>query len=66
MELVQQIKKEVAGLPKMQLKKFRVWFEEFDALEWDKQFEEDVTSGKLDNIADQAMSDFKIGKFKKV
>jgi len=66
MELVQQIKKEVAGLPKMQLKKFRVWFEEFDALEWDKQFEEDVTSGKLNNIANQAMSDFKIGKFKKV
>ncbi len=45
MELVQKIKKEVAGLPKMQLKKFRVWFEEFDALEWDKQFEKDVTSG---------------------
>ena len=66
MELVQKIKKEVAGLPKMQLKKFRVWFEEFDALEWDKQFEKDVTSGKLNNIANQAMSDFKIGKFKKV
>ena len=59
MMLVQQIKKEVAGLPKMQLKEFRSWFEEFDASEWDKQFEKDVASGKLDDIANRAVSDFK-------
>ncbi len=59
MMLVQQIKKEVAGLPKVQLKEFRSWFEEFDASEWDKQFEKDVASGKLDDIANRAVSDFK-------
>ena len=48
--LVQQIKKEVAELPKMQLKAFRSWFEEFDASEWDKQFENDVASGGLDSF----------------
>jgi len=66
MILAQQIAKEVAGLPKAQLKEFRAWFEEFDASEWDKQFEEDVASGKLDNIANRAVSDFKKGKFKKL
>jgi hypothetical protein len=66
MMLVQQIKKEVAGLPKVQLKEFRLWFEEFDALEWDKRFEKDVASGKLDDIANRAVSDFKKGKFKKL
>jgi len=66
MMLVQQIKKEVAGLPKVQLKEFRLWFEEFDASEWDKQFEKDVASGKLDNIANRSVSDFKKGKFKKL
>jgi hypothetical protein len=66
MMLVQQIKKVVAGLPKMQLKEFRSWFEEFDASEWDKQFEKDVASGKLDGIASRAVSDFKKGKFKKL
>ena len=66
MMLVQQIKKEVADLPKVQLKEFRSWFEEFDASEWDKQFEKDVASGKLDNIANRAVSDFKKGKFKKL
>ena len=66
MILVQQIKKEVAELPKVQLNEFRSWFEEFDASEWDKQFEKDVASGKLDDIANRAVSDFKKGKFKKL
>ena len=58
--------KEVAGLPKVQLKEFRSWFEKFDAPEWDNQFEKDVASGKLDGIANRAVSDFKKGKFKKL
>jgi len=66
MMLVQQIKKEVAELPEMQFKEFRSWFEEFDASEWDRQFEKDVASGKLDDIANRAVSDFKKGKFKKL
>ena len=53
-------------ITKAQLKEFRAWFEEFDASEWDKQFEEDVASGKLDDIANRAVSDFKKGKFKKL
>ena len=65
MMLVQQIKKEVARLPEVQLKEFRSWVEEFGASEWDKQFEKDVASGKLDDIANRAVSDFKKGKFKK-
>jgi hypothetical protein len=64
--LVQQIKKEVAELPKVQLKEFRSWFEEFDISEWDKQFEKDVASGELDGIANRAVSDFKKGNFKKL
>ena len=66
MMLVQEIKKEVAGLPEVQLKEFRSWFEEFDVSEWDKQFEKDVASGELDDIANKAVSDFKKGKFKKL
>ena len=33
MILLQQIKRELAGLPKVQLEEFRSWFEEFDASE---------------------------------
>ena len=62
---VQQIKKAVSRLPQVQLKEFRTWFEEFDAAQWDKEFEEDVASGKLNDIANKAISDFRKGLFKK-
>ena len=63
---VQQIKKAVSRLPQVQLKEFRIWFEEFDAAQWDKEFEEDVASGKLNDLATQAISDFRKGQFKKI
>ncbi|WDN87885.1 hypothetical protein BuS5_02733 [Desulfosarcina sp. BuS5] len=66
MMLVQQIKKEIAELPEVQLKEFRSWFEKFDASEWDRQFEKDVASGELDGIANKAVSDFMKGNFKKL
>ena len=56
---------EIAKLPLTELVKFRSWFEEFDAESWDKQFENDVKSGKLENHAEQAIKDFNSGKYKK-
>ena len=63
---IQQIKKAVSRLPQVQLKEFRVWFEEFDAAQWDEQFEQDVASGKLNDIAGKAISDFRKGQFEKI
>ena len=34
---------------------FRVWFAEFDAEVWDRQFEEDVAAGRLESLAEQAL-----------
>ena len=64
MTQVQRIEEEVASLPKVELAKFRSWFENFDAQAWDKQIEEDITSGKIDDIADKAIAEFKAGKYK--
>jgi hypothetical protein len=66
MATVQKIEKEVSNLSREELAEFRVWFEEFDAAIWDKQFEEDVRSGKLDEFAEEAIKDFKKGKFKEI
>ena len=63
---VQQLEKEVSGLANEQLQEFRAWFEDFDADAWDKQFEDDVRAGRLDDIANIAVSDFKKGHFKKL
>ena len=65
MATVQEIEKEVSNLSREELTEFRAWFEEFDAAIWDKQFEADVRSGKLDTLAEEAIKDFKKGKFSK-
>jgi len=62
---VEKIEKEIIKLQPGELAQFRRWFIEFDADLWDNQFEEDVKSGKMDNLSDQAVLDFKNGKFKK-
>jgi len=64
MHTVQEVKSAVSQLPKGDLARFREWFEEFDAELWDEQFEADVASGKFDEFAHQAISDFKAGKCK--
>jgi hypothetical protein len=57
MTTVQEIENAVTLLPKPELDKFCIWFEKSDANVWDKQFEEDVQTGKLDRMADQALKD---------
>lgn len=66
MKNVQQIEEEISQLPPSELAEFRAWFEKFDSEIWDKQFEADVKSGKLDKIAQKAIKDFKDGKYKKI
>jgi hypothetical protein len=63
---IEDIKNAVSKLRPNDLARFRAWFEEYDATVWDKQFEDDVRSGKLDKIANQALVDFEKGKFKEL
>ena len=46
--------------------RFREWLDEFDAEVWDRQFAEDVESGKLDQLANQAIVGFRAGKCKEL
>lgn len=64
MSTIVEIKKAVSRLSSEDLARFRQWFDEFDAKRWDKQFERDARSGKLDHAADQAIADFRAGKYK--
>ncbi|MCF3607413.1 hypothetical protein L2E81_12710 [Planktothrix agardhii 1033] len=59
MSNLQEIESAVSQLTKEELAAFRVWFAEFDAEIWDRQFEEDVTAGRLDGLAyDQDIKKF--------
>jgi hypothetical protein len=58
---IEQIEKEVQGLMPDELQAFRRWFWDFDATIWDRQFEEDALTGKLDSLAEAALKSFKSG-----
>ena len=66
MTKIQKLEHEVRDLTPEELAQFREWFAAFDAAEWDRQFEADVESGKLDAIADAALADHRAGRSKKL
>lgn len=61
---ISDLEKAVSDLPPKGLAEFRHWFTKFDAAKWDRQFEEDVRTGKLDKMALKAISDYKKGRCK--
>lgn len=63
---IRDIEKNITDLPPKKLAEFRRWYEKFDAVQWDKQFENDVHVGKLDAAANKALRDFKNGKCKEL
>ncbi|MDJ0728612.1 MAG: hypothetical protein QNJ33_01330 [Crocosphaera sp.] len=59
---LKEIKQAVSELSDQDLANFRTWFAEFDAQEWDQQFEKDVVEGKLDKLAEKALKELREGK----
>jgi len=64
MMTVKEIEKAIAKLSGNDLLDLREWFYKFDNKVWDKQFESDVKAGKLDRLAEKAISDYRAGKCK--
>jgi hypothetical protein len=44
----------------------RNWYDKFDSELWDKQFEKDVASGKLNQPSKQAIIDFHAGNYEEI
>jgi hypothetical protein len=61
MSNLQEIERSIAQLSAEELTTFRLWFAEFDAELWDRQFEQDVKTGKLDNLAERALQHLRQG-----
>jgi len=64
MSKIDRIEQEVQGLSAEELAEFRDWFLEFDWQAWDRQLERDVSVGKLDSLADEALREHAAGKTK--
>jgi hypothetical protein len=59
---VQDLEKAVAQLPPEELAAFRAWFEAFDAARFDERIARDAASGRLDQLADEALADHRRGR----
>jgi hypothetical protein len=66
MTTVEAIETQVKHLSLPQLKQFRNWFADWDANAWDEQIEADAQAGKLDAIAEEALSEYNAGKAKEI
>ena len=62
MSTIQEIQTAVSELLPEELSAFRTWFAEFDAKVWDQEFEGDVTAGRLEALAEEALRDLREGR----
>jgi hypothetical protein len=62
MSTIHEIEDAIRNLPAEGLVEFRAWFAEFDAATWDREFEEDVAAGRLDDLAAEALRDLREGR----
>jgi hypothetical protein len=59
MSTIHEIEDAVRKLTPDDLAAFRLWFAEYDADMWDRQFSQDVAAGRLNHLADEARKDLR-------
>lgn len=64
MPSLRHIESQIISLPETELRQFRSWFEKFDAKRWDAAIASDITNGKLDSIAAEALAHYGAGSCK--
>jgi hypothetical protein len=62
MTRLQKIEREIEALGPQDLARFRAWFAEYDAANWDAKIAADAAAGKLDTLADTALSAHRSGR----
>jgi len=61
-ELLSEIEDAIERLSPEELREFRRWFAEYDAQQWDAEFERDVAEGRLDALAEEALREYDAGR----
>ena len=62
MSTIREIEDAIRKLPEGDLVELRAWFAEFDAEQWDRQFDRDVAEGRLDALVEEALRDAREGR----
>jgi hypothetical protein len=66
MSNLEKLEKDIRKLGRQELAVLREWFRNYDADEWDRQMEADVSCGKLDSLAKEALEAYKSGNTKEI
>jgi succinate dehydrogenase flavin-adding protein (antitoxin of CptAB toxin-antitoxin module) len=61
MTALEVIEQKIKQLSPRELSEFRQWFAQYDADIWDAQIESDAAAGKLDDLAKEALEEYKAG-----
>jgi hypothetical protein len=59
---VEELEQAVKKLQPSDFKKFRRWMADYDMALWDKQIERDSAEGRLDDLINKAMEDYRAGR----
>lgn len=62
MTKLEKIEREIEALGPDELSRFRAWFATFDAVNWDARIDSDAASGKLDALAERALTAHRDGR----
>lgn len=66
MTKVEKLENEIQRLNPDELAAFRDWFRRYDSDQWDKEIERDVSAGRLDKLAKEAIAAHKAGRTREI
>ncbi len=66
MTKVEKLENDVQQLNPDELTAFRDWFRRYESDEWDKEIKRDVSAGRLDKLAEEAIAAHKAGRTREI
>jgi hypothetical protein len=66
MASVDQIESDILNLSPEEFRRLTDWLARLDQDQWDAELARDVSDGKLEALADEAVADFKAGRCRKL
>jgi predicted YcjX-like family ATPase len=63
---IEQIEAAILNLSETDFSKLRNWLLDLDYQQWDRQLEQDILDGKLDDLAKEALAEFEAGDYQQV
>lgn len=63
---LKQIEAAILQLSPDEFHQLSEWFFQLDNQHWDQQLEKDIADGKLEDLAQEALADFEVGRYREI